>query len=184
MSQSSTEHLLQLVLFGVARVTSVLRSGRQATICIAVDDAAKQLQKNIDHHALLVDHLVDGQSIDMAEFELVRRRLRGAGNDELRINASLREIHVRHLLPKEEPDVEVERRELASAFDEWMKARIEYHRVAAKGEVVDTTHPARVRLRAAFERYDFARQRIENIMVGLEPQDTYQPRNTNRESST
>lgn len=164
------EYVKCLVDHGVARVTSIhVTADRYLTMRVELDDRAKQLEKELEAHAVGVDAILDGHSIDMDTFQALRHKLRG-WNEAVRMVVALREAPIREHLPPEEGkvDPEVERRELVAAHDEWTKVRFEYATAsAARAKGVPIEVSLVDRMIKVFERYDFAKQRVECLLVGL-----------------
>jgi hypothetical protein len=137
---------------------------------------AERAGRLYDQVALIVDAMLDEKAVDFARFKELREWLRGRGK-RVRIAVGRRELPIRHLLPDEPPDLDVELAELGEAYAAWAAARVDMHRRVREGEVVMFDHPASVALHKAFERYDFANQRMEAITHGWPPSKTYRRHN-------
>lgn len=136
-----------------------------------LDDIEKQ-------HAYMCEAMARGEDIYMDVFMLRRQQLHECG-DASRITTSLREVPIRHLLPEEPIDVDVELAELTAAYGAWQTALVKVHLRVRAGENVPLDDPAMVAAKVAYERHDFAKRRVDAIMYGWKPPTTYVTHNLN-----
>ena len=126
-TQNKLAEIATFVDIGIANAYIAMSSGLRANILVEYNQQAPKICAALDRHSAFLSLIDDGyQCVDQFFLDF-RAELRSMGSAVEKLML-VREAKIRHLLPEEPFDMDVEMRILSAAHDEWTRARVDHSR--------------------------------------------------------